>query len=116
MAKNLLNSEAKTTLSADYALAGNIQTRVTQATMVDTKQGIIALLVSAEGVWVYQVSDAQKQDMVTMIADKSKQGALDVLLQQVGVSKADIQVSGSDGATLPLDTGQIALTIQRIQR
>ncbi len=116
MAANLLNSEAKTTLSADYALAGNIQTRVTQATVVDTKQGVIALLVSAEGVWVYQISDTQKQDMVTMIAGKSKQDALDVLLKQVGVSKADIQVSGSDGATLPLDTSQIALTIQRIQR
>ena len=116
MAANLLNSEAKTTLSADYALAGNIQTRVTQATVVDTKQGVIALLVSAEGVWVYQISDGQKQDMITMIAGKSKQDALDVLLKQVGVRKVDIQVSESDGATLPLDTSQIALTIQRIQR
>lgn len=50
-----------------------------------------------------------------MIAGKSKQDALDVLLKQVGVSKVDIQVSGSDGPTLPLDTGQIALIIQRIQ-
>ena len=73
-------------------------------------QGTIAVFVTAEGVWVFQVSNAQKLVLTKLIADKKKVVAQSLLLQQ-GVSKADIQLSGGDGNTFPSDSKQIKFVV-----
>jgi hypothetical protein len=61
---------------------------------------------------VYRFGSAEKQDMAQQIAGKSKQEALKVLMQQPGVSNLDIQVTGGDDTTLPVDSSQITVIVR----
>jgi hypothetical protein len=110
MAESLLTQEAVKELGSVYALTGNIVTSVTQATVIDSK-GTVSLLVKAEGVWVYQFSDAVKQDFKNHIANMSKQDAQKYLLSQPGVIGAKIDISS--GNTLP-DPSHITINIQPV--
>jgi hypothetical protein len=85
-------------------------TEVTKATVLDAK-GTVSLLVSAQGVWVYQFSDAVKQDLANHIANKSEQDAKTYLLGQPGVS--DVKIVISSGTTLP-DASHITIEIVAI--
>ncbi len=98
MVANLLKAQASKDPGAAYALTGNIVTGVTKATVLDTR-GTVSLLVSAQGVWVYQFSDVVKQDFANHIANKSEQDAKKYLLGQPGVS--DVKIVISSGTTLP---------------
>jgi hypothetical protein len=72
MAANLLKMTASKDPGPAYALTGDIVTGVTKATLVDATSGTVALLVRAEGVWVYQFSDTVKQGFANHIANMSK--------------------------------------------
>src|SRR5205085_5456200 len=99
---------------AGYALVGAILTTVKQANVVDSK-GTVALLIFAEGRWVYQFSDAQKKTVLpNLIKGKSKSDAQTILLQQPGVSKVSIDISGG-GSTLPTDPTQISIVVLPVQ-
>lgn len=111
MAVNLLMQEAANNLGPDYALVGNVKSTVTQVTMTNPQQGTLSLFVTAEGIWVYQFSTAQKQALANMVAGKSKADALALLVQQPGVSQAEIAISGG-GNTLPQDPHHILIIIQ----
>jgi len=78
--------------------------------LLDAK-GTVSLLVSAQGVWVYQFSDAVKQDFANHIANKSEQDAKTYLMGQPGVS--DVKIVISSGTTLP-DTSHITIEIVAI--
>jgi hypothetical protein len=110
MAANLLKEQASKDPGPAYALTGNIVTAVTIATVIDTK-GTVSLLVSAQGVWVYQFSDAVKQDFKNHIANKSEQDVRNILLSHSGVSSVKIVISS--GTTLP-DASHIAIEIVAI--
>ncbi len=110
MAANLLKTQASKDPGPAYALTGNIVTSVTKATVVDTK-GTVSLLVSAQGVWVYQFSDTVKQDFANHIANMSEQDATKYLLGQPGVS--DVKIVISSGTTLP-DAAHITIEIVAI--
>jgi hypothetical protein len=110
MAESLLKAQASKDPGPAYALTGSIVTNVTKASVVDTK-GTVSLLVSAQGVWVYQFSDAVKQDMKNHIATKSQQDATKYLLSQPGVS--DVKIVISSGTTLP-DAAHITIEIVAI--
>ena len=111
IAANLLKQQAATDLGPGYALAGSLVTGVTQVKVTDPTKGTLELFVTAEGIWVYQFSDAQKAMLAKLIAGKSKQAAQTLLLQQMGVAQVDIQLSGGDGKTLPTDTTQITIDV-----
>jgi len=111
IAANLLKQQAATDLGPGYALAGSLVTGVTQVKVTDPTKGTLELFVTAEGIWVYQFSDAQKAMLEKLIAGKSKQAAQTLLLQQMGVAQVDIQLSGGDGKTLPTDTTQITIEV-----
>jgi hypothetical protein len=118
MAANLLKQQAATDPGPGYALAGNLVTGITQFTLTNPSKGTLELFDTAEGIWVYQFSDAQKAMLAKLIAGKSKQVAQTLLLQQMGVARVDIQLSGGDGKTLPTDTTHITidvLTVLRLQ-
>ncbi len=75
------------------------------------------MIVTAEGVWVYQFSDAQKAMVAKLIAGKNQQDAQALLSQQMGV--ANTQLSGGNGKTIPTDPAQITinvLTVPGLQR
>jgi len=114
IASNLLKQQAAKTPGPGYALVGDLTTKVTQVMVTDPKKGTLLLQVKAEGIWVFQFSAAQKQALANLIAGKSKQNALALLVKQPGVAKADIVLSGGDGNTLPADPTQITIVVQSV--
>lgn len=111
IAANLLKQQAATDPGPGYALTGNLVTGITQLSLTNPNKGTLELFVTAEGIWVYQFSDTQKAMLAKLIAGKSKQAAQTLLLQQMGVARVDIQLSGGDGKTLPTDTTQITIDV-----
>ncbi len=114
IASNLLKQQAAKTPGPGYALVGDLTTKVTQVMVTDPNKGTLLLQVKAEGIWVFQFSAAQKQALANLIAGKSKQNALALLVKQPGVAKADIVLSGGDGNTLPADPTQITIVVQSV--
>ena len=107
MTANLLKAEARLKFGPNYALTGNIVTMVTQVT--PGSGGMENLVISAEGVWVHQLSDAAKQNLANHIAHMSKQDATNYLLTLPGVSSVTIVISS--GNMLP-DATHITIEIK----
>jgi hypothetical protein len=100
MAVDLLQSDAAAQLGDSYTLVGNVVTGV--PIIVTTDQGGTVLMnADAQGVWVFQLSDAQKQSLAQAIAGKTQADASALLLKQQGVSKVSITTSGGWGTALP---------------
>jgi len=114
IASDLLKQQAAKTPGPGYALVGDLVTKVTQVMVTDPKKGTLLLQVKAEGIWVFQLSDAQKQALANLIAGKSKQDAQALLLKQPGIARANIVLSGGDGNTLPTDPTQITIVVQSV--
>jgi VCBS repeat-containing protein len=113
LASTLLTNQARSSPGAGYALVGQIKTTLTNATL--GSQGTVTITATAEGVWSYQFSDAQKQSLAGLIAGKSEREAIQVLQAQTGVAQVAIHFSGGNGQTLPTDPRQITITIQDVQ-
>jgi len=112
MTEDLLKGEASNSLGAGYSLVGNVVATVTQATV--EKNETVSLVFNAEGIWVYQFSNAQKKALANLIAGKSQQDAKALLQKQTGVNKVNIQLSQNGGDTLPTDPGQITIVTQSV--
>jgi len=112
MAARQLTTQAATRPGPGYTPVGKIATALTQTALADASTGTVKLTVNAEGLWVFQFSDAQKLSLARLIAGKSKQNVQSLLSARKGVSSISIQVSGGDGSTLPTDPGQIAIVVQ----
>lgn len=109
LAMNLLKTDPARNPGRDFVLVGDIVTKVMQA-RADVR-GTITLQVSAEGIWVYQFNESEKQALAKLIAGKSEQDAESLLRRQVGVAKTSIQLVGGDGNTLPANSHQIVLAV-----
>lgn len=110
MAQQWLKQDAVRNPGPNYMLMDTIATTQGQAQVSNTDYGTILIPVTAEGVWVYQFSSAQEQAIAKQIAGKKKAVA-QTLLQQRGVAHANIEISGGDGTTLPVDSRQIRFVI-----
>jgi hypothetical protein len=109
LASSLLQEQGNK--NAGYVLTGNIATSQPQVISVNANTDTVLLLVKAQGNWVYQFSDAQKQNMAKSIAGKTKTQAQNILLKQTGVGVVkSIDISGGNGNTLPTDYTQITIT------
>jgi hypothetical protein len=113
---NALRQQATTTLGTDYALRGPISTTIIQAGIPPhAKPGTLTLLVTGQGVWVYQVRTAEQARLSMLIAGLSRQAAVQVLQQQEQHHLADIhiEVTGlwTDGSRLPADPARIHLLV-----
>ncbi len=115
MASQWLKQDAAKNPGSGYALVGKVVTTQTQAKVSNADQGTIAVSVTAEGVWVFQVSDAQKLALVKLVAGKKKGIVQSLLLQQQGVSKVDIQLVGGDGDTFPRNSGKITFVVLSVK-
>ena len=113
---NTLMQQATTTLGTGYALRGTISTTVTPAgAPPHAKPGTLTLLVTGQGVWVYQVRTAEQARLTMLITGLSRQAAVQVLQQQEPghLAGIHIQVTGlwTDGSRLPADPARIHLLI-----
>jgi hypothetical protein len=109
---NLLQQKAKDTLGIDannYAEQGTpiIHSQVQQ---INPDQSV-SLIVSAEGLWVYQFSNDQKLQLAKLIVGKAVDAAKTLLTAQMGVQDATISTNNS---TLPTDPSQISIVIQAV--
>ena len=111
MAKKLLSNQAANDSGSDYGLMGNITTAVGQPTLVDMAHGTLSLPVTTEGIWIYQWSDAQKQDLAQLVAGRSAQDAKMLLVEQKGVSAANIQLSSGSNGVLPSEASHIRVDV-----
>src|SRR2546421_526625 len=112
IAAKLIKSEAAKKPGPSYALAGNVVTTVTQATV--GSNGTVTLPIKVEGIWVYRFSAAYKMQLAKLIAGKSQSQANTPLLGQPGVDKIDgINLSGG-GSTLPTDATQITIVVLNV--
>jgi serine/threonine protein kinase len=113
-ASDWLKQDAAKNPGTGYALVGNVVTTQTKAKVSNADQGTIAVFVTAEGIWVFQVSNALKLSLAKLIAGKKKEAAQSLLLQQ-GVSKVDIQLLGGDRDTFPKNIGQIKFVVLSVK-
>jgi VCBS repeat-containing protein len=106
---SLLQQKAKTGVGANYSEQGNpiIHSQVQQ---INDDQSV-SLIVTARGLWVYQFSNQQKQQLARLIAGKTVNDAKTLLTAQMGVQDATISTNGS---TLPTDPSQISIVIQAV--
>jgi len=72
------------------------------------------LLVTGQGVWVYQVRPTEQAHLTKLIAGLSRQAAMHVLQQEAGhLAAVHIQVTGlwARDTTLPTDPARIHLLV-----
>ncbi|MFL5705398.1 MAG: protein kinase domain-containing protein [Ktedonobacteraceae bacterium] len=110
----LLSREAAVNPGPNYTLVGNVIAVITQAAMIDKNRGITTLLVKAEGVWVFKFSSGWQQKLTNLIVGKSKQAALNILQEQLGVVRISIQLPSSNNTALPRDPHQIRFVIVHV--
>jgi serine/threonine protein kinase len=112
LAQGLLANEAAKSPGKGYALTGMIVAYPPHIPSIQGN-GTVDLVIKTAGVWVYQFSDAVKAQLAQLVAGKSLSEAQSLLLQQPGVASVNISIA-NNGATLPKDAAQMAVTIQRI--
>ncbi len=103
-AMQLLTVQAAKTLGTGYTRYGNITATVTKAIM---QQHSVLLSFTCQGIWVYQINEAQLQ---ALVSGKPRLEALQLLAQLPGIQRASI--SGiADNQPLPDDVTHIHLLI-----
>src|SRR6266699_324092 len=93
-----------------YTLLGNVTASVIHATITDQACGIATLTVKLDATYIHQITPGEKQQLVNMIAGKSKSSALHTLVSQPGIQAASIRFTGGD--TLPHDPSHITISTQ----
>ncbi len=113
MATSLLQTKAQNdpAITTQYALDGKIVTSVLSDTVV-TAQGQVSIEIQAQGLWVYQFTDQMQQNIKNSLVKLSKANALNVLLHDMGVAAAKINISSGD--LMPANASDITLTIQTL--
>jgi hypothetical protein len=114
LGQSLLTQEATKRAGSPYALVGQVVTSISGVTVLDPRAGTLSITVSAEGIWAYHFSDAQKEALARLIAGKSKSAAAQLLQQQPGVRQADIRLLHTSDDLLPADPGQISMVIATV--
>ncbi len=109
-ATQLLTSQAGSTLGANYALIGDIQITIVHATITNSHQGRAHIIVQIAGTWVYQITPPMQQHLVQLIASKTKQQAITILLHFPGIHAASIHLAAGN-TTVPADPRNIQVTV-----
>jgi hypothetical protein len=105
-ATQLVTSQAVKRLGEGYSLFGESQVTVTQIT---TTNPTPTLTFSSQGSFLYGLSTRSQERMKTLIAGKTTQEAVHLLMSLPGVARTSIQ--WGDDTKLPKDTGYIHITL-----
>jgi hypothetical protein len=108
-ATGLLTRQAGTMPGSAYSLIGNIQVRITKATIMHTPAPLVFLSFQVSGTWMYALSQGTQQQIKTLIAGKTKQEAVRLFAKLAGIESVAISWGGE--SRLPKNTGYIHITI-----
>ncbi len=108
-ATQMITKKALQRLGTGYTLLDDVTASVIHATISNPNRGIATLTVKLDATYVYQITPGEKQQLVNMIAGKSKSSALHTLLSRPGIQAASIHCTGGD--TLPHDPNHITISI-----
>jgi VCBS repeat-containing protein len=103
--EQIVNNAAYTAYGNGYSQAGALQTTIQNVHPTDHR---VDLVVQSTGVWVYQFSQSDMQQIKALIAGRTKSEATRLLLQTKGIQSVSITLT--EGATLPTDPNRIALS------
>ncbi len=104
---DLLTSQAEKKLGSGYGLLGNPQISIIQAASQNN-----VLNFASQSRWVYAISSAQQRHIKNMIAGKSKDTALQLLLSLPDIQSVRVQFSGfGDDTSMPKHTVNIHLAL-----
>jgi hypothetical protein len=78
---------------------------IKQATVTRTSKPLVFFSFFSQGTWVYALNKSEQQHIKQMIAGKTKQVALHILLSVPGIERASI--AWGDETRLPKDSQQI---------
>lgn len=112
IAGNLLKTDASQSLGAGYSLVSKVITALTRAQVTGSAK-VVTLLVTAKGLWAYQFSNTQRQNLVRLITGKSELDAQS-LLRQMGVARTDVQLAWPGGNMLPDKSDEITIVVQNV--
>jgi len=106
----VLAKEARKRVGTGYRLLGEMQASIVRTTILDRTRGIVTLTLTLAATYVYELSPGVKQHLVQLIAGKTKQQAITILLQFPCIQAASIQLAGGNPA-LPDDPSEIHLIV-----
>jgi hypothetical protein len=109
--QNLRSKAAKDQALQNFQLDGQIVVSPLSQQVVGANQEV-AIDMQAQGLWVYQLTATQEQNLKHAVLNKSKQAALTLLQSSPGVATA--QITLSTGTTMPSSESAITLTIQTL--
>lgn len=110
MAKQWLIQDASKNPGVGYTLVGNVVIIQAQAPTLNNNQ-TLSVPITTEGVWVFQINNANEQALAKLIAGKKRETAQSLLSHQPGIAQDQVQLMGGDSDTLPSDTKQIKFVI-----
>ena len=107
-----LSQSAASQFGAQYALVGQVEAQIPSASVTgDT----VAYILSARGIWVFQVTDSVKQHFATLISGKPQDDATALLSKQPGVSAVNVQTSGGLGTAVPSSKENIQINVSNVK-
>ena len=106
----LLQQEVIKRLGTGYSLIGDLQVRIVDATITDYSRGIATIAVKLDAIYVYQLSEGERQYLLHLIAGKTKQQAVQDLLHVPGIQGVVITINGN-ATTLPQEEGKITIIV-----
>lgn len=99
MAAQEMRDQAKHDPGTTYLLSGQLHTMFQGAT--NGANSVINVTIAVSGVWIYQISDAQKQHWQQMLKGMQKSKAETFLQQQSGIKHVSIELIGGNHDVLP---------------
>ncbi len=105
----LLIIQAEKKLGTGYSELGNPQVSVTTASAQNKK---VVVSFNAQGLWIYALATQEQQNIKKLIAGKTKEKALQLLLSLPGIERISMHMSGfGDESRVPKDTRSIHFVI-----
>lgn len=105
---NLLKKDAYTQWGGSYALIGQIQEKLHGALNLGNTS---VLTLDVQGFYAFQLNPGVTAHFASLVAGQTQAHAQAILLQQAGVARVSLQVSGGFGTALPSSPKDIHITI-----
>jgi hypothetical protein len=110
LASSVLSEQAHTSLGAGYSVQGPVKTTVTQVATTEAAHGTLSLLVSAQGIWSYQFSNVEINQLSKQIAGLPRQQALRLLKHNPHIQAVSITETWN-ATSIPSDPAHIQMMV-----
>ncbi len=110
LASTALGEQARKNLGSGYTVQGAIKTSVTQVATTEAAHGTLSLLVSVQGTWSYQFSNAEINQLSRRIAGLSRQEAIHLLKQEGHIQAVSITETWN-ATNIPTDPTHIQIMV-----